>query len=237
MRIVAWNCNNGFDRKYPLLRDLDFDVAVVTECGPFETGLDQVRELSSVLRPAFDRPGYKKHIGVLAQAPWTVERLPDIPEMPWVMPVRIAGPAEFTLLAHWALSPDALERKPAYTAQTLRLIEEVIRAIDGPVVVAGDFNAGLISPAPSAKRHHTNVEKFAELGLVSAHTSAHPDTDPRDEPTLYWMWDREKPYHCDHIFIPEDWTEGLEVTVGRYEDWTEKRISDHVPVTADVRLG
>ena len=69
MRLVAWNCNEGFQRKYPHLRDLDFDVAVVTECGPFEPELDEGRPLSSVLMLPVNLPGQRKHIGVLARAP------------------------------------------------------------------------------------------------------------------------------------------------------------------------
>lgn len=57
MRFIAWNCNERFGRNYLHLRDLDFDVAVVTECGPFEPGLGEVREVSSVLKLAVDHPG------------------------------------------------------------------------------------------------------------------------------------------------------------------------------------
>lgn len=237
MRLVAWNCNQAFERKYPLLRDLEFDVAVVCECEPIEARLDQVRELTSVVRPAFDTPGYRKHIGAFAQDPWTVEELPSVPEMPWVMPVKVEGPISFTLLAHWALSPEKLEGSPVYTAQTLRVIEQVAPSIEGLVVIAGDFNAGLISGPAAAKRHRANVAKMKGLGLVSAHTATRGDADPALEPTLHWMWDREQPFHPDHIFLPEVWTDGLEVTIGTYEDWTEPRISDHVPIVAEVEAG
>lgn len=237
MRLVAWNCNQGFDRKYPLLREFGFDVAVVCECGPATPDLGQVRSLTQVTRPAFDTAGYKKCIGVFAQDPWTVHQLPVVDDMPWLLPVRVEGPTEFTLLAHWALSPDKLEGVATYVEQTRRVIDEVVPTIDGPAVLAGDFNAGAPSGLASAARHIENAAVLEEQGLVSAYTTAHSDRDPRDEPTLYWMWDREKRYHCDHIFLPEDWTHDLSVTVGSYEEWTEARVSDHVPVVAEINLG
>ena len=58
-------------------------------------------------------------------------------------------------------------------------------------------------------------------------------------PTLYWR-DRLKDgptYHIDYIFLPQAWTARLRhVEVGSFEDWCGARLSDHVPVVADLNL-
>ena len=105
MRLIAWNCSEGFGRKYRRLRDLDFDVSVVSECGPFEPEPEEGRAVSSVLTLPVNLPGQGKHIGVLARAPWHVEPAASVPSQPWLLPVRITGPLDFTVLAVWALGP------------------------------------------------------------------------------------------------------------------------------------
>jgi len=235
MRLIAWNCNERFNRNYLHLRDLDFDVAVVTECGPFERELNEARAVSSVLKLAVDQPGHTKHIGVLAQDPWRVEALPLVVSQPWVLPVKITGPVDFTVLAVWALGANWVEGRPSYAAQTARVVAEVLPSIVGPVVLAGDLNAPISSASADARRHANTVSELAALGLVSAFTTTRGEVDPLTEPTLYHQRKLEQPFHIDHVFISKDWTSGIEVTVGTYDDWVATKRSDHVPIIVDMR--
>jgi hypothetical protein len=234
MRLIAWNCNERFNRNYLHLRDLDFDVAVVTECGPFDPELTETRAVSSVLKLAVDQPGHTKHIGVLARDPWHVEPLPLVPNQPWVLPVKVTGPVDFTVLALWALGPTWVEGL-SYAAQTARVVAEVLPSIVGPVVLAGDLNAPISSTPADARRHTNTVSQLAALGLVSAFTTARGETDPLSEPTLYHQRKFEQPFHIDHIFVPTDWASGIEVTVGTYQEWVAAKRSDHVPIIVDFR--
>jgi exodeoxyribonuclease-3 len=234
MRFVAWNCHERFDRNYLHLRDLDFDVAVVTECGPFQAGLDEPREVTSVLRLAVDQPGHTKHIGVLARDPWRIEALPGVADQPWVLPVRVTGPVTFTLLATWALGPTWVRERLSYAAQTARIVDEIVPSIIGPVVLAGDLNAPIASDATGASLHAQSVDGLLAHGLVSAFTTARGETDPLTEPTLYHLWKPERTFHIDHVFVPKEWTGDIEVTVGTYADWVATGRSDHVPVIVDL---
>lgn len=236
MRLIAWNCNERFNRNYSHLRDLDFDVAVVTECGPFEPELRESRAVSSVLKLAVDQPGHTKHIGVLAQDPWHVEPLPLVPSQPWLLPVKITGPVDFTVLAVWALGRNWVEGRLSYAAQTARVVAEVLPSIVGPVVLAGDLNAPIASTPADARRHANTVAQLEALGLISAFTSARGEADPLTEPTLYHQRKLEQPFHIDHVFIPRDWTRGIEVAVGTYEDWVATKRSDHVPMIVNVPI-
>jgi exodeoxyribonuclease-3 len=234
MRLIAWNCNERFNRKYLHLRDLEFDVAVVTECGPFEPELTETRAVSSVLKLAVDQPGHTKHIGVLAQDPWHVEPLPLVPSQPWVLPVKVTGPVDFTVLAIWALGPNWVEGHLSYAAQTARVVAEVLPSVVGPVVLAGDLNAPISSVSADARRHADTVSQLAALEFVSAFTAARGEADPLTEPTLYHQRKLEQPFHIDHVFVPKDWASGIEVTVGTYQDWVAAKRSDHVPIIVDI---
>lgn len=236
MRLVAWNCNERFESNYRHLRDLAFDIAVVTECGPFEPGLEDVRVVSSVLKLAVDRPGHTKHIGVLAQEPWHVAPLPLISTQPWVLPVKVTGPVDFTILAVWALGSEWVDGHLSYAAQTSRVVDEVLPLIDGPVVLAGDLNAPIPSKPADARRHANSVSRLMSHGLVSAFTAARGPVDPLTEPTLYHQRKVAQPFHIDHVFVPTGWTSGVEVAVGSYADWVERKRSDHVPIIVDLSL-
>ncbi len=57
------------------------------------------------------------------------------------------------------------------------------------------------------------------------------------EPTHYWR-DRTKhgpTYHIDYIFMPQGWVAAIsEMSVGSFEDWSGKGLSDHVPLVIDI---
>ncbi len=233
MRLVAWNCNERFARNYLHLRDLDFDVAVVTECGPFEPDLNESRAVTSVLKLAVDRPRHTKHIGVLAQDPWRVEPLPMITSQPWVLPVMVTGPVDFTVLAVWALGSEYVDGL-SYAAQTARVVAETVPSIEGPVVLAGDLNAPILLKPADSRRHADSVSRLEAIGLVSAFTASRGDVDPLTEPTLYHQRKLEQPFHIDHVFVPKAWTSGMEMRVGNYADWVATKRSDHVPIIVDM---
>ena len=234
MRFISWNCNEGFSRKYLHLRSLDFDVAVVTECAPFEPELEG-RAVTSEFTLPVSQPGQTKHIGVLARAPWQVEPLARVPSQPWLLPVRITGPVDFTVLAVWALGPDWVEKRLSYAAQTARVVTEVLPAIDGPVVLAGDLNAPVVSAPRDARRHESNVGQLEACGLVSAFTTTRGGQDPLAEPTFYHQRKLDRPFHIDHVFVPEELDEWRRGNGGNLmQTGSRPSSSDHVPIIVDI---
>lgn len=234
MRLVAWNCCERFDRNYLHLRDLDFDVAVVCECGPFDPGLGDARKVTAALKLAIDQPRHTKHIGVLARDPWRVQALPLVKDQPWLLPARITGPVDFTVLAVWALGPEWVEGRLPYAAQTGRVIAQTLPALEGPVVLAGDLNAPILSSSTSTSLHADNVDRLLTGGLVSAFTAARGEADSLAEPTYFHRWNATQPFHVDHVFLPQTWSSGMELTIGTYEEWVATKRSDHVPIVVDL---
>ena len=192
--------------------------------------------MTSVLKLAVDRPGHTKHIGVFAQDPWRVEPLPLVSTQPWVLPVKVKGPVDFTILAVWALGPEWVANRLSYAAQAARVVAEVVPSIEGPVVLAGDLNAPIVSNLASVREHLVSVDRLEAFGLLSAFTAARGDTDPLTEPTLYHQWKAGRPFHIDHVFVPREWTSGINVSVGTYADWVATKRSDHVPVVVDLSV-
>jgi hypothetical protein len=222
MRIVTWNCYRGEARKRAseLLR-LDFDVAVLQECGrPEHEGSDCVwfgeRDIQGV--------------GVVTRGEYRVERGVASEALPHsIFPFHISGPRSFNLLGVWA------QRKPTYVRAVMQGLELYSHLLDGPAVVIGDFNSNAIwnDQSPSAN-HDDIVRALAQRGLESAyHTHLSEPHGKEAFATHYWQWKREQPFHLDYCFIPVIWRSELRsVSVGGYQDWENS--SDHRPVVVDL---
>jgi endonuclease/exonuclease/phosphatase family metal-dependent hydrolase len=230
MRLVTWNARRGtFSRKAPLLDSLCADIAVIQEIATPAAESDQTLWF-----------GDKKNSGlaVLARRPYTLRRLPELPNVPkHFIPVAVEGPRTFTLFAVWTLG----------RTQPMRYVEAASTAIDmytymfatGPVVLLGDFNSNAIwnKHHPAALNHGAMVERLRKLGLVSSyhhHRGVEHGAEPRPEHTFHLYGHENKSYHIDYCFMPTPWADEIdEVHVGEYVDWHVH--SDHRPLLVTLR--
>ena len=118
------------------------------------------------------------------------------------------------------------------------ILDEIARLRgDAEVIIGGDFNLTVGRRRPGEERRNKPAELElldrleGEFGLVSAWSVLNPD-EPLPQ-TLRWVRDRTVPYHCDGIFIPEQWRGALEaVEVGQGGPW--ESLSDHNPVATKL---
>ena len=99
----------------------------------------------------------------------------------------------------------------------------------GPSVVIGDFNSSTFwDKTHRADRNHSALVRLLhELGLVSAyHAHFNEEQGAEKQPTYYFHWNEQKPFHIDYCFIPKTWVKLLRrVEVAEFEAW--KTHSDH----------
>src|SRR5262249_1949547 len=102
MRIVIWNCNMAFHRKYEHLLALCPDIAVVPECAK----IDLINKKAPRFKPTSSIwiGDYRhKGLGVFTFGAFTGEKSPFYRDkFPYIVPIRIDGPKQFNLLAVWA---------------------------------------------------------------------------------------------------------------------------------------
>jgi len=231
MRIVIWNCQDGFHKKVEALLSQNPDVAVVPEC----------REKSAA---ALQQAGYemvwvgsnprKKGLGVFCRKGWSIRALP-LPRQEWIVPVEIDGPTSFTLLAVWACQMGSKKAQ-----RYIGLVYEALMSHPEwfgcrPVVLAGDLNSNKIWDRKREVGSHSDVVNIlTERGLVSAYHEFFAEAQGAEtHPTLHLHRYAHRPYHVDHIFIPREWMQRLKmVEVGAYDEWSKR--SDHCPMTVDL---
>src|SRR5262245_33237528 len=102
MRIVIWNCNMAFHRKYDALLALEPDVAVIPECanpGLIERSAPQFKPTSMVWVGDWRHKG----LGVFTFKAFSAVEQPNYrADIPYVAPIRIVDPTSFNLLGVWA---------------------------------------------------------------------------------------------------------------------------------------
>ncbi|HEX6745849.1 MAG TPA: endonuclease/exonuclease/phosphatase family protein [Longimicrobium sp.] len=224
MRILTWNCCRGpFAAKTDLLRALAPDIAVVQECA-------RPAEESHRLRWVGDNP--RQGVAVMGGDGWSVEPIAVAAETKkWIVPFRVSGPVDFTLVAVWAL-PD----RSSYSRMVCHGIDALSDLVSsGPTVVTGDFNANPVFDGKRRDWTYATIEaRLHAHELASAYHEFHREA-PGEESraTYYHMWRRDLAYHLDYCFVPRAWLPRIaDVGVGSYEAWEGR--SDHRPVIIDL---
>ena len=231
LRLVTWNCAMALRRKWPQLRALAPDVAVIQECETPDKWPQG--ECTSALWHGGSR---HKGLAIATFGDWRLEACEPIdPSIEYVLPARVVGAASFNILGVWAKASPIKER--SYIGQVHRAAQVYASWMsDGAAAVVGDWNSNAQWDTERRANHTATVALLAKCGLTSAyhhHNRCPHGGEPRSTFHLYKRQDRG--YHIDYCFIPEAWAANLRrVTVGDFAQW--RAYSDHCPLVVDVEL-
>lgn len=239
VRIVSWNVREGFDGpKFDRLLELQPDVAVVPEsCTPVRLAKKRSGWSSHLWIGKEHKP--TKGLGVLAFGDWSLESLEVDERLERFLPVRVDGPAGFTLLASWCRSKhpgiDVDRPKPLSQLEQLPEVYGHLLAA-GPTVVAGDFNHSARFDLPAHRSWGAVNASFERSGLKSAYHSVTGEAFGAESASTFFSGYRvRRAHHIDYCFVPSDWLVE-QIWVGAYADWVRaKRGSDHAPLVVDAR--
>lgn len=231
VKLASWNCCGKFEANLPHLLDLGIDVAVVCEASAtshWNPTADN-RGVTGVSRRVWGESG--KELAVVACEPLSVAVHEAAETAPaWTLPVRISGPTPFLVVGLW---PVVFPGTLSYVAQIDRATDWIETYAEGPVVLAGDFNA----PISASQRQYDKAEgRLRDLGLVDVYRVAR-GLEPGELPTeatYYQHRRRERPFHIDHVMMPPDWAADAKVEIGDFDTWIASGRSDHAPVIAEL---
>ena len=243
MRIVVWNCAKALHRKIDALMTLRPDVAVISEAAEPERLVARAPGLADASLVWVGR--YPNQGLLLAGFGTTVlelDRHLHDDRLHHMAPVSVSGlpglDKPIHLLGVCAQNSSGGNRRkdnPGPLRQALRRYRGFLRS--APAVVAGDFNNHVCWDKPRWPINHVNaVRDLARLGLVSAyHVARGVEAGKELEPTYFQHFRATAGYHIDYVFMPEEWANrAFSLMVGRYQDWIEPRLSDHVPLVLEI---
>lgn len=227
MKLITWNCNGAFRKKYHLLDDICADILIIQECeDPAKAGGEYQNWAQNYLWIGENK---NKGLGVFVNSNIKLSTLDwQCDKLQLFLPCRVND--SFNLLAVWTKQANSPNFQ--YIGQMwkyLQLHKNIIS--QHPTVILGDFNSNSCWDEWDRWWNHSDVvRELGEIGLQSAyHSNKNEEQGKERIPTLYMQRKLNKPYHIDYVFTPKNWLESnAEIEVGNHDFWLQH--SDHMPL-------
>lgn len=230
MRIVTWNCNGAFRRKFELVDALDADILVIQECEDPAQSSSEYRAWAGDY--AWIGYGKNKGLGIFPRRRQSIERLPWLDHgFELFLPVKIGGNVK--VLGVW--TQQSTSSKYSYIGQFWHYLQKHNTCLGHNTIIAGDFNSNAIWDRPRRTWNHSDcIKELKALGFHSLYHHVYNEEQGREaHPTFYLQRCAMKPYHIDYVFAHSDLLEGklVDARIGMIADWLP--MSDHMPITVD----
>lgn len=234
MRIVTWNCNGAFRRKFHALDQFDADILIIQECE--DPAQSKSKDYMSWSTDYFWTGDSKnKGLGVFLKK-GVYGQLLDWPpvfegkEVKHFLPFLING--DFQLVGVWTHQNNSPTF--GYIGQLWKYIQLHQNKLDKGFVT-GDFNSNAIWDRKNRWWNHTDVvHQLAAKGIKSAyHLKYNEESGEESIPTFYLQKNLNKPYHIDYIFCPEEYHNRItNFEIGTVATWLPH--SDHMPLFLEL---
>jgi exonuclease III len=233
MKIITWNCNRAFRKKFNLIADLGADIVVVQECeDPRRAGGEYEAWAGNHLWVGKNK---NSGLGVFASKQISLQKLDwKDDNLEFFLPCNINQ--KFNLLAVW--TKQANSPNFGYIGQLWKYMQLHKRELAAQhLLVCGDLNSNSIWDEWDRWWNHSDVvRELSEIDVQSMyHMKSGEEQGKETSPTFYLHRNREKPYHIDYAFVSRKLIgENHEINVGQWESWLTH--SDHMPVIFDINV-
>lgn len=228
MKILTWNCNGAFRKKYQEIDRFQSDLYVIQECeNPEHTKGEYSNWAGSYLWYGDNK---NKGIGIFAKNGVEIQRLDwEDNGLQLFLPVRVNN--QFNMVGVWTKQANSPTFR--YIGQLWKYLElHKEKMAAGNTVLCGDLNSNKIWDVWDRWWNHSDVVR--ELGSANMqslyHLATGEEQGSESAPTLYLQRNLKKAYHIDFAFASEGMfnLENNTITVGSHNPWLE--FSDHAPV-------
>jgi len=237
MKIITWNCNMAFRKKWPAILKYNPDILVLQEC-----------EHPSKYKPAQKILNYNqflwygenenKGVGILAFNDYQIKfDRNHNKDFKYILPVKVTrndSTEKYNLFAIWAM-PIKNSPSKSYCFQIWEAIHFYKRRLNNNSILIGDFNSNSIWDHKKKVGNHVQIVDFLlAKNIVSIYHQQEKELHGEElQPTLFLLKNKQKPYHIDYCFVSNNLiSRQTKLEVGRYEDWI--KLSDHMPVIVEL---
>ena len=232
MKIVSWNCNGGFRKKYKELFKAypDADLFMVQECE--NPDFYNSKEYKALFQRGFHvgTPDYSmKGIGVFA------------PKGNWLRRTKCKYGNPLHMLGYAFFEVDNIHKMLAVWPHG-KYVEEMIdffhlneSFFTKDLLIMGDTNSCSVfnNHHPKNKNHDVLVELLKDKGLADAYNYCTGEAEGEETvPTFYLQRKKEKPYHLDRCFVAPERILSFKVAEN-HDYWLT--LSDHIPVEITIK--
>ena len=221
MKIISWNCNLKFAKKFEAIESFSPDICFIQECE--DLPIDFFPDYQYFWTGRND----KKGLGILTKDKTASVNENHNAKLINFLPVNSHG---MNLLGIWAYNHRAARFGSGFNGNTIDAIDFYRSWLKGSdqALVAGDFNNSVIWDKPNNRNNFVEINsELNKIGLKSAyHTLTDEVFGEETKGTLFHTKKESKKYHIDYIYTKALDCEKLEI--GLYADWI--KLSDHTPL-------
>ncbi|MEZ7497692.1 endonuclease/exonuclease/phosphatase family protein [Flavobacterium sp. Arc3] len=234
MKIITWNCNGAFRKKFDSLLDYQADIHIIQECeNPTESKHTEYQNWAENHLWIGDTKN--KGLGVFAKPEIILEKLDwtnnfKNHSVKHFLPCKVNN--DFDLLAVWTHRNNSPNF--GYIGQLWKYLQINKDKLNG-TLIAGDFNSNAIWDEWDRWWNHSDVvSELKEYGIESIYHKFNGEEHGKESiPTLYFRKNIARPYHIDYIFGPEKFTERTKkIEIGQADKWL--KLSDHMPIFYEI---
>ncbi|KIA90358.1 endonuclease/exonuclease/phosphatase family protein [Kaistella jeonii] len=234
MKIVTWNCNGAFRKKFENISDLNADLYIIQECeNPSES--KDVKYQKWAENYIWIGENKNKGLAVFAKPEIKLEKLDwtnqfNDHSVKHFLPCKING--DFNLLAVWTHKNNSPNF--GYIGQLWKYLQINKNKLKESLII-GDFNSNTIWDEWDRWWNHSDVvNELKELGIDSFYHRFKKEIQGKEKkPTLYFQRNITKPYHIDYIFGAQKFCDRLKsIEIGQYDQWI--KLSDHMPMVCEI---
>lgn len=234
MKLVTWNCNGAFRKKYESISQLKADVYIIQECEDPAACTDRLYK-EWAANHLWIGDSKNKGLGVFASQNIKLTRLVwntvyKDHSVKYFLPCELNN--DLQLLAVWTHynnSPNF-----GYMGQFWKYLQ-LHKSKMNKIIIAGDFNSNVIWDEWDRWWNHSDVvRELSEIGIESLYHIHTKELQGKEtKPTFYLQKNLEKPYHIDYCFAPKQYAASLKgLNIEPFENW--KHLSDHVPMITSI---
>ncbi|MBY0515545.1 MAG: hypothetical protein K2P81_01465 [Bacteriovoracaceae bacterium] len=227
MKVVTWNCNGAFRKKFNEIITLEADIYVIQECeDPAQTRDKEYKAWSkNYLWHGLNK---NKGIGVFCREDLHLEKLDWSDDgLQLFLPFKVNS--KYSFIGIWTKQANSPNFR--YIGQVWKYLQKHSEKFqtEKPFLV-GDWNSNKIWDEWDRWWNHTDVVKqLDEMGLVSAyHTFFKENQGEEKKPTLYFRKNKSASYHVDYIFLNKRYLKNMAFEIGDARKWLKH--SDHMPL-------
>jgi len=234
MKIITWNCNGEFRKKYNLLDKFNAEVIVIQECENPSKSTKNYKEWSD--NYLWIGQNKNKGLGVFVKNNNSIELLDwsdkntnyknEVLEL--FLPCLINK--EYILLAVW--TKKANSEVFGYIGQLWKYLQlHKNKLIGKKVIITGDLNSNAIWDKWDRWWNHTDViNELEEVEIKSLYHLLNEEEQGKETiPTFYLQRKLDKPYHIDYAFLSSNLiNDKISLVIDDKDIWLE--YSDHIPI-------
>lgn len=232
MKILTWNCNMAFRKKYLKINKVfDPDIIVIQEC-------EEPNKLRSTIGSQYEilwiGDNNNKGLSIIYKNHIKVKQLMIRQgSVRYMLPVELRN--GFKIIAFWAMN-DKKDLMQRYIGQVWMGLNKCLEQlqIDDKTIIIGDFNWNVIwdhsSTIPLYGKLTEIIDLLKAYKIESVYHYLNDEQFGEEtEKTFYLYRKNDKPYHTDYMFLPIDILKRVkQFTIGEYKNWIE--YSDHMPL-------